>query len=1045
MSDTVSRCLVFCRLRPTNAKDFEDGGYQVVSFANKRVAVKDERHYDFDGTFGQDSRQEDVFETIAMPCLNHAVNGFCSALMCYGQTGTGKSFTMCCTKAGLEGIIPRSAKYLFELIARDKSKIYTVKGQFIQIYRDNLGDLMVEGGREKVDIHFEKDAGVTLTGCTQQTLQSAEQFMTFYETGNARRVVTATAMNPESSRGHSAMIIVVESRAANDETAPTTKGKITFIDLAGYERFSKTGISNANPIMKDEAKTINASLLSLGHVVSALSNGDKHVPWRNAKLTRLLQDSIGGRSRTSIILTIGPSSESLHETTNSLQFGQRAMAVKVSAKVNAITDYEKLAAKLQSMLDERDERINLLELQIRSRDAERTEISERHNRDEEELRERFRQEIEELKQKGGSVEQIRKAEEVFQIEVENLKEQQLEEFQYQEEAHNKQIVSLAAEQERRERKKHIELQVAQERIIAEFERKLSSSGGNDDLVVALRQLSEKDSLLASRAAYIADLQERIMTLSTLLEQAGVVSPSFPPIEETFIDLSQLQEIQERLEAEIEYHKGANVSLRSQLEATNEKLEVRATEVMKLAGENERLTQMLNEAGIEGDAGSPLLPRRGFVDVEQLESLRMLMQEDIDRLTSENKSLSEELQRVQLLSTISNENPITLPETPRIGRARAMSRVEGARLVMKRNESSDADREKKVLAEKVSDLERRLVSLTREYNLAINENDFLRDLCDKNDIEVLQDVAIEKNAGAAVLEELLSAKESEIQALLKVTKKQEEALMTESQSRSSQEEFIGQLKQTLEKSNLPIPASQYQPIVVDSSRENIETLMEFINEARGTSTKLLRLVTNKEEDMFGYKEALEAKDAMLQLRENVILEKEATNAALASFVFNIKRKCEEKGILIELPDNLKSIMASAEDMHTNAISQATQKMHDDLRRQQEEKEKLQSVLQTMAAERSREAQLIATAKQEIEKRNAASSALEIDLSQQREAFKTASADTQSLMGIVVELKQQLIDKDLELKKLTHELMRLQAEKGAQDQESIFSLMKRKLRD
>ena len=1036
---------MYCRLRPNNSKDYEDGGYQLVTLEKKRVAVKDERHYDFDGTFDGDSKQEDVFSSIAVPCLTHALNGFCSALMCYGQTGTGKSFTMCCTKPGLEGIIPRSAKFLFDLIKSNSTKKYTVTGQFIQIYRDQLGDLMTEGGRDKVDIHFDKDTGVTLTGCSSHVLTSEEDFMAFYEAGNSRRVVTATAMNPESSRGHSAMIIVIESKDASDESSPQIKGKITFIDLAGYERFSKTGISNSNPVMKDEAKTINASLLSLGHVVSALSNGDKHIPWRNAKLTRLLQDSIGGRSRTSIVLTIGPSSESLHETTNSLQFGQRAMAVKVSAKVNVTTDYEKLAAKLQSMLDERDEKINLLEVQIRSRDAERSEIAERHQRDEEELRERFRNEIEELKSRGGSIDQLRKVEDVFQVEVENLKEQQLEEVQYQEEAHNKQIVTLAAEQQRRERKKQVELQVAQERIIAEFERKLSLTGGNADLVDAMRQLSEKDALLATRASSIADLQERVAELSTMLSGVGVEAPVFEPLEETFIDLTQLEEIQARMESEITLHRDACVSLRSQLEALGGQLDSRAAEVVKLHREVERLQAELDAAGVAGgDCASPLLGPRGFVDTETLETQRVLMQAEIDRLSLENCSLKAEMTRLATVDSLVDVSTVQTPPpaTPRAGRARAMSRIEGPRMVRKLPDV-EAEKERKILTERVADMEKRLVTLSREYNLALKQNEALKGVCVSNALAV-DDEFVDKEAGADVCLSILAARDAEIKSALSIIRRQEEQAAIDIQNNLRLESTALSLRKALEGANVSVPESMPLP---DVSRSNMDTLFDFIESNRtifsNVSAALLSSHSNTEQGALSA--LLSEKDSMLMLRERTIVEKEELIFQLAAVVQSMKAKLSFHGEPIELGADVQSAIAAAETLQKIAVSQATQQMEEALNRQKEEQERLERVLQTMSAERSNASQLIANAKKEAEQHAADSSALEKALSQQREALATASSDSDSLMSVVVDLKQKLLDKEDELSSITHALMKLQAERGVSESEGIFAAMRRKLRD
>jgi len=448
--DSLSRCLVYCRLRPTIKKDFKEGGHNLVTLDGARVVVQDERHYEYDGTFGPDTQQEEVFDNVAIPCIQHAFKGFCSALMCYGQTGTGKSYTMCNTDPAHLGIIPRAATYIFNKIqaelAQGSTRVHKVVGQFVQIYRDHLGDLMVHEGKDRVDIHYDTDTGVSLTGCTLHKLTSAKEFMKFYNEGNARRVVSATAMNAESSRGHTAMVIWISSEDTEDPMKGGVRGKITFIDLAGYERFGKTGITSSDPIRKDEAKTINASLLALGHVVSSLSAGTKHVPWRNAKLTRILQDSIGGRSRTSIILTVGPSSEHLYETTNTLQFGLRARAVKVEAKVRVTMDYAKLAKKLMGLLSERDERISVLELQIASRDAERQETLDRYQSDRNDLERRFTAELEKLTSSGASEEQVRNLKEVYKAEVENLQDQQEEEMGYQEEVHTKEISKLIKEQ-----------------------------------------------------------------------------------------------------------------------------------------------------------------------------------------------------------------------------------------------------------------------------------------------------------------------------------------------------------------------------------------------------------------------------------------------------------------------------------------------------------------------------------------------------------------------------------------------------------------------
>lgn len=446
-SDASTRCLVYCRLRPNKPNEFtEKGVFPLLHLTPRSVGVKDEKTYDFDGTFGGQSTQEELFQAIAKPSVDHALNGFRAAIMCYGQTGTGKSFTMCNVKTGQEGLVPRSANYLFNSIAADPTRSYQVEGQFIQIYRDHLGDLMgAETGLEQVGIFFDKEQGVTLPGCSSHVLRTSEEFISLFNTGYARRVTTATAMNPESSRGHAALVVWVSSKRLDDPSSAERVGKITFIDLAGYERFSKTGISNNNAIMKDEAKCINASLLSLGHVVTSLSNGDKHVPWRNAKLTRLLQDSIGGRSRTTIVLTVGPSSDHLFETTNTLQFGMRAMAVKVTAKATEIVDFEKLSARLQAQLAAKDERISALELQLASHAVVHEDLQSRHTRDLDQLKTRHEEELEELRRAGATAERIISMTHQQEVETENIISQQREELEYHAEAQQRDCVEAAVE------------------------------------------------------------------------------------------------------------------------------------------------------------------------------------------------------------------------------------------------------------------------------------------------------------------------------------------------------------------------------------------------------------------------------------------------------------------------------------------------------------------------------------------------------------------------------------------------------------------------
>ena len=513
MGDTSGpqRCLVYCRLRPNNGRE-PSAEAPLVDFQGPTVQVNGDKYYQFDGTLGPTCTQGQVFNLVAKQCVDHCLKGYRSALMAYGQTGTGKSHTMCCTKPGEEGIIPRAAQNLFAEMERQRdTRDFSIHMQFLQIYRDHLGDLMTESGREKVDIYFDKD-GVTLPGCSVHQVHSTEEFMNIYREGDKRRVTTATAMNPESSRGHTALVVWVTSVDKTDIAATERKGKITFIDLAGYERFSKTGISNDNVVMKDEAKTINASLLALGHVVTSLSHGDKHIPWRNSKLTRLLQDSIGGNSRTTIILTVGPSQEHLFETTNTLQFGQRAMSVKVQARTTETINYQQLASKLQSMLSEKEERINALELQAASVDVMKEEIQSRQTRDIEQLMLSHQDELEKLKAENATDQRILHVVRQQEIERNNLIEQQKEEITYnaeRTEEDNKLIMEkMSMDHER-------ELAVMEMRI-----RELESELDAKDALIAELQMDQPDGAASDKPSSTAAASRKANRGSVFTDSRG---------------------------------------------------------------------------------------------------------------------------------------------------------------------------------------------------------------------------------------------------------------------------------------------------------------------------------------------------------------------------------------------------------------------------------------------------------------------------------------------------------------------------------------------
>lgn len=1056
--DGPNRCLVFCRLRPSIPKDFEDGAFPLLTLKGKAVAVHDERSYEFDGTFDADSTQDQIFDTVAVPCLRHAFRGFCSALMCYGQTGTGKSFTMCCTKPGSEGIIPRAARYLFDTANHEPGAQYNFTAQFVQIYRDQLGDLMTEGGRDKVDIRCEKDEGVTLPGCSSHVIQSAEQFMTFYNEGNVRRVVTATAMNPESSRGHTALVVWV-TRTAPDGSE--SRGKVTFIDLAGYERFSKTGITATNPIMKDEAKTINASLLSLGHVVTALSNGDKHIPWRNAKLTRLLQDSIGGRSRTSIILTVGPSSEHLHETTNSLQFGMRAMAVKVQAKVTVVVDYEKLASKLQLLLDEKDKKINMLEIQLTAGEADRAELLERHRRDQEILRIRHESELEALKEEGASNERILRATEQHAIEAQNLQEEQRQEVEYQEETLNKELQAAAAEQTRRQQLRAKEMEMAQENLIKEFERKLEDarSGGNTDLIRLMQQLAERDAALVARAQQVAQLDTQVKGLFQQLAAAGI------PIEETednattYLDLVQVEEMKKRYELELSNAKEELVETKAQNQRLTEMCQNQAEETERLQMCIESLTGELTEAGLTVKLAEAELnaTKSRMVDEIQLELLRFQFENQIDQLTREKNGLESELEdcRVRL-----KEVEKAAAERAKKAHARkdflnsvglgGSFAAGGANSSMVLNNSFGEDSVAGGKGESavVTMLKHQVSTLTSQLVTFEAETTILKQMLKERGISLeqapVQPVAVSARA-TNELRALLDSQDSQLDELRQFSQRLEHSLRQVDDRRRQLDSYNRMLLLEIKSIGGNVPAeppsnsgdntSAGHPFPVEAYHQLLE---EMRRERRRLQCLLLAqcewiqaggqppLATEDADEIAHRSEldsALKDKDEQIRQREEELLLRAAERKHLASLVLNLTQQLQGIGHqpCCNLPSDLEA-EAKAEADRRRAMDEQRQREAQELEVERRAKEaQLNTMLTSIGAARAKEASIDSQLQAEREK----AARLEAERNRVEEELAKAKAESEEKAR-----KQSEMDKALA--EATRALMEAQARAAVEEE-------------
>ena len=337
---------VYCRIRPENEKEKQSGmktcitptSENSVKIITEAVGVdtgKDSsknksdntQTFTFDGVFAPEEEQENIFNIVAKPLINGALEGINGTLFCYGQTSSGKTYTMegIHNDTKLMGVIPRMMQYIFILIEKANSDIeYSVKCQYYQIYNEKI-QVLLDIRKKDLAIREDKNKGIWVEDCTEAYVSSQEEMYAIFKEGSNNRTVSATNMNKGSSRSHSLFVVTLFQR--NTITGSSKTGRIYFVDLAGSEKMSKTGIEGGTGLK--EAQNINKSLMTLGMVINSLTEGAKHIPYRDSKLTRVLQESLGGNSMTNLVITCSPNFMNQSETMSTLRFGQRAKLIKI--------------------------------------------------------------------------------------------------------------------------------------------------------------------------------------------------------------------------------------------------------------------------------------------------------------------------------------------------------------------------------------------------------------------------------------------------------------------------------------------------------------------------------------------------------------------------------------------------------------------------------------------------------------------------------------------------------------------------------------------
>ncbi|TKY58426.1 Kinesin calmodulin-binding protein-like [Spatholobus suberectus] len=328
IEDMKGKIRVYCRLRPLNEKEIAEKEREVLTAVDEFTVEypwRDDKpkQYVYDRVFDADSTQENVFEDTRY-LVQSAVDGYNVCIFAYGQTGSGKTFTIYGSDNN-PGLTPRAIAELFRILRRDNNKYsFSLKAYMVELYQDTLIDLLLpkNGKHLKLDIKKDSTGMVVVENVTLTSISTIEELNSIIQRGSERRHISGTQMNDESSRSHLVLSIVIES--TNLQSQSVARGKLSFVDLAGSERVKKSGSTGSQ---LKEAQSINKSLSALGDVISALSSGGQHTPYRNHKLTMLMSDSLGGNAKTLMFVNVSPAESNLDETHNSLMYASRVRSI----------------------------------------------------------------------------------------------------------------------------------------------------------------------------------------------------------------------------------------------------------------------------------------------------------------------------------------------------------------------------------------------------------------------------------------------------------------------------------------------------------------------------------------------------------------------------------------------------------------------------------------------------------------------------------------------------------------------------------------------
>ncbi|XP_049877917.1 chromosome-associated kinesin KIF4 [Pectinophora gossypiella] len=340
--DTIDTVQVALRIRPLMQSELDRACEECIDVvpSQPQVVIKD-LAFTYNYVFPQHITQQEFYDTAVKGLIGKLFQGYNVTILAYGQTGSGKTYTMGTNYSGSDGdstklgVIPQAVADIFDYIETHEDKfIFRVNVSFMELYQEQCYDLLSgkERGHSIIEIREDINKGVILPGITEMPVTSTMETMMVLERGSLGRVTGSTAMNQASSRSHAVFTIIIAKESRTDKNIATTS-KFHLVDLAGSERIKKTKAVGER--LKEGVK-INQGLLALGNVISALGDGTNRsfISYRDSKLTRLLQDSLGGNSLTLMVACVSPADYNLDETVSTLRYADRARRIRNKPVIN---------------------------------------------------------------------------------------------------------------------------------------------------------------------------------------------------------------------------------------------------------------------------------------------------------------------------------------------------------------------------------------------------------------------------------------------------------------------------------------------------------------------------------------------------------------------------------------------------------------------------------------------------------------------------------------------------------------------------------------